>query len=278
MTAVPHPRRSSRTPASAADRVERHGHGARPRPCPRSQSAAVNSASRGRRPTGACHGEQPESSHARAKSRRYVLTSTPASDSPAARANGRSGHRRGLAVASGLRPSHGFWPIPPGGSPTPGTSRLGLRSDWRGPRWPSRIRRRGIPGAPGVAGSGRERVGLFMHPPRHDFIATMSGAEWAAFDARAAWSRKLLAGGLLIAAGPCLGRVSTGIAISGQRARAQRSSATPPRTPGYPGCIAAPKRDMRSSETGKVPSRSQSGARVAVQIRRPAALIARRLP
>jgi hypothetical protein len=36
----------------AADRVERHGHGARPRPCPRSQSAAVNSASRGPKPTG----------------------------------------------------------------------------------------------------------------------------------------------------------------------------------------------------------------------------------
>ena len=82
----------------------------------------------------------------------------------------------------------------------------------------------------------------------------MSGAEWAAFDAHAAWLRKLLAGGLLIAAGPCLGRVSTGIAISG----AASESARPPRAPGYPACIAAAKRDMRSSETGKVPSRSQS--------------------
>ena len=34
---------------------------------------------------------------------------------------------------------------------------------------------------------------------------------------------------------------------------AQRSSATPPRTSGYPGSIAAAKRDMRSSETSKVP-------------------------
>jgi hypothetical protein len=37
------------TSASAADRVKHHGHGARPWPCPRSQSAAVNLASRGRR-------------------------------------------------------------------------------------------------------------------------------------------------------------------------------------------------------------------------------------
>ena len=43
----------------------------------------------------------------------------------------------------------------------------------------------------------------------------VNGAEWAAFDAHAAWLRKLLAGGLLIAASPCLGLVSTGIAIFG---------------------------------------------------------------
>jgi uncharacterized protein YciI len=54
---------------------------------------------------------------------------------------------------------------------------------------------------------------LFMHPPRDDFIATMTGAERAAFDAHAAWLRGLLADGVLIAAGPCLGRVNTGIAI-----------------------------------------------------------------
>jgi carbonic anhydrase/acetyltransferase-like protein (isoleucine patch superfamily)/uncharacterized protein YciI len=54
---------------------------------------------------------------------------------------------------------------------------------------------------------------FFMHPPRDDFIATMSGAERAAFDAHAAWLRGLLADGLLIAAGPCLGQINTGIAI-----------------------------------------------------------------
>ncbi len=53
----------------------------------------------------------------------------------------------------------------------------------------------------------------FMHPPRDDFIATMSDAERSAFDAHAAWLRGLLAEGVLIAAGPCLGTVNTGIAI-----------------------------------------------------------------
>jgi uncharacterized protein YciI len=54
---------------------------------------------------------------------------------------------------------------------------------------------------------------LFMHPPRDDFMATMTDAERSAFDAHAAWLRGLLAGGVLIAAGPCLGTVNTGIAI-----------------------------------------------------------------
>ena len=54
---------------------------------------------------------------------------------------------------------------------------------------------------------------LFMHPPRDDFIATMTGAERAAFDAHAAWLRALLADGVLIVSGPCLGQVNTGIAI-----------------------------------------------------------------
>jgi uncharacterized protein YciI len=54
---------------------------------------------------------------------------------------------------------------------------------------------------------------MFMHPPRDDFIATMTDAERAAFDAHAGWLRRLLADGVLIAAGPCLGQVNTGIAI-----------------------------------------------------------------
>ena len=52
-----------------------------------------------------------------------------------------------------------------------------------------------------------------MHPPRDDFVATMTDAERSAFDAHAAWLGELLADGALIAAGPCLGKVNTGIAI-----------------------------------------------------------------
>jgi uncharacterized protein YciI len=54
---------------------------------------------------------------------------------------------------------------------------------------------------------------FFMHPPRDDFIATMTAAERSAFDVHAAWLRTLLADGLLIVSGPCLGQVNTGIAI-----------------------------------------------------------------
>jgi hypothetical protein len=49
---------------------------------------------------------------------------------------------------------------------------------------------------------------FFMHPPRADFIATMTDAERSAFDAHAAWLRTLLADGVLIVAGPCLGQVN----------------------------------------------------------------------
>jgi hypothetical protein len=54
---------------------------------------------------------------------------------------------------------------------------------------------------------------FFMHPPRDDFMATMTGGERSAFEAHAAWLRALLAEGVLIAAGPCLGTVNTGIVI-----------------------------------------------------------------
>ncbi|HWG60862.1 MAG TPA: YciI family protein [Streptosporangiaceae bacterium] len=54
---------------------------------------------------------------------------------------------------------------------------------------------------------------FFMHPPRDDFIATMTDRERSAFDAHAAWLRQLLADDLLIASGPCLGKVNTGIVI-----------------------------------------------------------------
>jgi uncharacterized protein YciI len=52
-----------------------------------------------------------------------------------------------------------------------------------------------------------------MHPLRDDFMATMTDAERSAFEAHAAWLHGLLAEGVLIAAGPCLGTLNTGIAI-----------------------------------------------------------------
>ena len=75
---------------------------------------------------------------------------------------------------------------------------------------------------------------FFMHPPRDDFIATMTAAERAAFDEHAAWLRALLADDVLIAAGPCLGRVNTGIAILGaaDAEQAQRIAAGEPVTRG----------------------------------------------
>ncbi len=63
--------------ASAVDRVDRHGYGARPWPCPRGQSAAVSSASRGRRLTGKPVTESNLSLRAPAqKSRRYARPSS----------------------------------------------------------------------------------------------------------------------------------------------------------------------------------------------------------
>jgi uncharacterized protein YciI len=71
-------------------------------------------------------------------------------------------------------------------------------------------------GPPQAAGWKDQRVSewvFFMHPPRDDFIATMTDAERSAFEAHAAWLRRLLDEGVLITAGPCLGTINTGIAI-----------------------------------------------------------------
>ena len=53
----------------------------------------------------------------------------------------------------------------------------------------------------------------FLHPPRDDFAATLTEEEQAAFAAHAEWLRRLLADGVLVLAGPTLGRVNTGIGI-----------------------------------------------------------------
>jgi uncharacterized protein YciI len=75
---------------------------------------------------------------------------------------------------------------------------------------------------------------FFMHPPRDDFIATMTDAERSAFDAHAAWLRQQLADGTLILAGPCLGQVNTGLAIfeAPDEAAARRIIADEPVTSG----------------------------------------------
>jgi uncharacterized protein YciI len=53
----------------------------------------------------------------------------------------------------------------------------------------------------------------FIHPPREDFAATMTDAEDAAWEVHFARLQRLLAEGVLVLAGPTLGRVNTGIAI-----------------------------------------------------------------
>ena len=53
----------------------------------------------------------------------------------------------------------------------------------------------------------------FLHPPRDNFAATMTDEERAAFAAHAEWLGRLLDDGVLIAAGPTLGPVNTGIGM-----------------------------------------------------------------
>src|SRR5919206_2731010 len=53
----------------------------------------------------------------------------------------------------------------------------------------------------------------FIHPPREDFAATMTDAEKQVWAAHAERLQRLLAEGVLILAGPTLGRLNTGIAV-----------------------------------------------------------------
>lgn len=53
----------------------------------------------------------------------------------------------------------------------------------------------------------------FIHPPREDFAATMTDAEKQAWAAHAERLQRLLADGVLVLAGPTLGRINTGIAV-----------------------------------------------------------------
>jgi uncharacterized protein YciI len=53
----------------------------------------------------------------------------------------------------------------------------------------------------------------FIHPPREDFAATMTDAERQVWAAHAERLERMLADGVLVLAGPTLGRVNTGIAV-----------------------------------------------------------------
>ena len=53
----------------------------------------------------------------------------------------------------------------------------------------------------------------FLHAPREDFAATMTVDEQAAWAVHFERLERMLADGVLVLAGPTLGRVNTGIAI-----------------------------------------------------------------
>lgn len=53
----------------------------------------------------------------------------------------------------------------------------------------------------------------FIHPPREDFAATMTPEEQAVWDVHFERLQSLLAEGVMVLAGPTLGRVNTGIVV-----------------------------------------------------------------
>ena len=53
----------------------------------------------------------------------------------------------------------------------------------------------------------------FLHPPREDFAATMTPEEQAVWGDHFERLQRLLAEGVLVLAGPTLGRINTGIAV-----------------------------------------------------------------
>ena len=53
----------------------------------------------------------------------------------------------------------------------------------------------------------------FIHPPREDFIATITDEESRIMETHAGHLEKLLDEGVLVLAGPTYGRINTGIAV-----------------------------------------------------------------
>jgi uncharacterized protein YciI len=53
----------------------------------------------------------------------------------------------------------------------------------------------------------------FLHAPREDFAATMTAEEDAVWDEHFARLKRLLAEGIVVLAGPTLGRINTGLVV-----------------------------------------------------------------
>ncbi len=53
----------------------------------------------------------------------------------------------------------------------------------------------------------------FIHPPRENFVATISGEEAAVMHTHADYLASLLERGVLVLAGPTFGTVNTGVAV-----------------------------------------------------------------
>ena len=53
----------------------------------------------------------------------------------------------------------------------------------------------------------------FLHPPREDFAATMTDEEQRVWGEHFTRLQRMMAEGVLVLAGPTLGRVNTGIAV-----------------------------------------------------------------
>ncbi|RMI33212.1 YciI family protein [Nocardia stercoris] len=96
---------------------------------------------------------------------------------------------------------------------------------------------------------------FFMHPPRDNFIATMTADEKSAFSAHRDWLARLDTAGVLLVAGPTLGTVNTGVGIftADDEATARRIIADEPVTSG--GFM---RGDLRSIQLGYLNSRSES--------------------
>jgi uncharacterized protein YciI len=87
----------------------------------------------------------------------------------------------------------------------------------------------------------------FLHAPRENFAATMTGSESEVFEQHFAYLQGLLADGTLVLAGPTLGSVNTGINVfeAPDRAAAEAVMAADPAIAG--GIVTGELREIRVS-------------------------------